>query len=59
MEYGDATSAIQNLPAGSYSITVTDITNCPATALAIVNQPQALALNIGNDTVVCNGNSVF
>jgi gliding motility-associated-like protein len=56
---GDATSAIQNLPAASYSITVTDNTNCTATSSAIVNQPQALALNIGNDAVVCNGNSVL
>ncbi len=56
---GDATSAIQNLPAGSYSITVTDVTNCTATTSAIVNQPQAVALNIGNDTVICNGNSVL
>ena len=56
---GDATSAIQNLQAASYSITVTDNINCTATSTAMVNQPQALALNIGNDTVVCNGNSVL
>ncbi len=56
---GNATSAIQNLLAGNYSITVTDNTNCTATASTVVNQPQPLVLNIGYDTVVCNGNSVL
>jgi len=56
---GDATVTIQNLIAGSYNLTVTDNDNCTASATAIINEPQSLFLNIGNDTTVCNGNPVL
>ncbi len=55
---GAVTSGIQNLGAGNYAITVTDNTNCTASSSTIVNQPPSLSLNIGNDTIVCNGNLV-
>lgn len=56
---GDVTLAIQNLTAGNYSLTLTDNDNCTTSATAVINEPQPLILNIGNDTTVCNGNPVL
>jgi gliding motility-associated-like protein len=47
-----------NLPAGSYSVTVTDIQGCTATASDIVTQPAApLALTTSTVDVLCYGNA--
>ncbi len=56
---GDVTLAIQNLTAGNYSLTLTDNDNCTTSATAVINEPQPLILNIGNDTTICNGNPVL
>jgi PKD repeat protein len=39
---GSTTSAINNLSAGSYTVTITDANNCSASASATVNEPAAL-----------------
>ena len=55
---GSVNSAIQNLTAGNYGVTITDQNNCTVTAATFINQPQALVINIGNDTIVCEGHLV-
>ncbi|WP_168797632.1 T9SS type B sorting domain-containing protein [Neolewinella litorea] len=55
-------SGIDSLPAGSYSLLVTDAQGCsPDTAQAIVNQPDPLTLSINptltTPTVTCAGDS--
>jgi gliding motility-associated-like protein len=47
-----------NLPAGNYTLTVTDSLNCIATVSTIINQPAApLALSETHVNVLCFGNS--
>ncbi len=43
---GATTQTITNLPAGAYSVTVTDQLNCTKTATATVTAPPALTLNV-------------
>jgi gliding motility-associated-like protein len=44
-----------NLPAGNYTITVTDANGCAETSFVIVGQPTALNLTVTNTSVACNG----
>lgn len=41
--------------AGSYTVTVTDINGCSATANTIVTQPPVLSLGFSSSNVTCNG----
>jgi gliding motility-associated-like protein len=49
------TANVQDVPAGSYSVVVTDANGCTATAATTVAQPQALSLNINAQNVSCSG----
>ncbi len=51
----DATA--QNLAAGTYSVTVTDANQCPATATVTITQPPALKINLVPTHVKCYGES--
>ncbi len=46
-----------NIPAGTYSVTVTDLNLCTATATATLTQPTALTISETNVDVLCNGQS--
>ncbi|MES2284808.1 MAG: SprB repeat-containing protein, partial [Bacteroidota bacterium] len=46
------TGTISNLPAGTYTLTVTDSNGCTANASAIITQPIALAIGITGQTNV-------
>jgi hypothetical protein len=48
---------INNLIAGTYTVTVTDNQGCSDTLIRIVNEPSALTLNLVPTNVVCFGNS--
>lgn len=48
------TSSAQNLPAGTYSVTVVDANSCSASDIFTVNQPQALAITIGTAPETCS-----
>ena len=48
-------SAITNLSPGNYILTVTDQTNCQATASITITQPAQVIVNLGNDTTLCIG----
>lgn len=50
------TQSLQNLAAGSYTVTITDAKNCSATALAVVTQPAApVYVALTSDSVSCYG----
>jgi len=48
---------IPGLLAGTYSITVEDLNNCPFTQNVIISQPAALTYNVASTNVTCNGAS--
>ncbi|MBS1686587.1 MAG: T9SS type A sorting domain-containing protein [Bacteroidetes bacterium] len=48
------TQQAQNLPAGTYSVTVTDANGCSVTATTQVTQPPALVLSLSSTTTVVN-----
>lgn len=52
---GGTTPTISNLPAGTYTVTVTDAENCSATASATVTQPAVLQANATATAETSNG----
>ena len=55
---GGSTNAIATgLTAGSYTLNVTDMNGCTATASTIVTQPNALVVSTSVTNVLCNGGS--
>ena len=54
---GQNTQTINNLTAGTYSVTVTDANGCTATGSVNVTQPPAIAINISSTPSVCTGNT--
>lgn len=48
-------AAISNIPAGNYSLTVTDAIGCRRIATATVNQPPVFLVNLGADIFLCGG----
>jgi hypothetical protein len=52
---GSTTQSVAGLPAGNYSITVTDLDGCSVTGSTSVTQPPALNLTIQVDSASCAG----
>ncbi|HEX8781235.1 MAG TPA: SprB repeat-containing protein, partial [Nocardioides sp.] len=52
---GATGDSLSGVPAGEYSVTVTDAKGCPATASVTITQPPALAVEISSDAVACFG----
>src|SRR6185312_5777410 len=52
---GQTTNAINNLCAGTYTFTVTDINGCSATSTAVITQPVVLTATTTVKNVLCNG----
>lgn len=52
---GGTSSSINNLNAGSYSVTVTDFNNCTNTATIVITQPNALTNSFNISPILCNG----
>ena len=48
-------SLAQNLPAGPYSVTITDANGCPSIATTMVPEPAALQVNLAATNVRCFG----
>lgn len=52
---GGIDSSETALPAGNYSVTITDNNNCSTTSGFIIDQPDSIALSISTTNVSCNG----
>ncbi|GAB4498045.1 MAG: hypothetical protein OHK0019_32760 [Saprospiraceae bacterium] len=52
---GGNTATISNLPAGTYTVTISDTENCSATATATVSQPAVLVANASATGETANG----
>ena len=50
---GAVTASVYNLPAGTYSLTVTDANSCTATTSATINQPPPFGINAVVTPVTC------
>jgi hypothetical protein len=50
---GSNTSSIQNLPAGNYSVTVSDQSNCTKTYDIVISQPPKLEVEVNGVNGVC------
>lgn len=46
---------LANVPAGNYTVNVTDANNCGASTSVIINEPAAVIVNISMVPVSCNG----
>ena len=54
----NTTGVFSNLPASSYTITVTDVNGCSSVSSTTITQPQALQFtNVSFSGTICNGNS--
>ena len=54
---GAATATVNNIPAGSYTVTVTDDNGCSAVTTVPVNEPAVLSLVMSSTPALCNGDS--
>jgi trimeric autotransporter adhesin len=52
---GATTANLVNLVAGTYTLTVTDFSNCTNTTQAIITQPNALSINLSASDTLCAG----
>ncbi|HTL81103.1 MAG TPA: gliding motility-associated C-terminal domain-containing protein [Bacteroidia bacterium] len=52
---GQTTPTINNLCAGSYTVTVTDASGCDGTETITITQPLSLIANVNSINVSCNG----
>ncbi len=50
-------TTINNLPSGTYSVTVSDVTGCSQTGSVTINQPDDIVLSLNSTNVTCNGGS--
>lgn len=58
---GSNASSIQNLSAGSYALRVSDNNGCgeDTTGIIVINELNNLALSLGNDTLICPGETLL
>ena len=52
---GQTTSVINNICAGTYTVTVTDANGCNGTATIIITEPQGMQANLNVINATCNG----
>jgi len=55
---GQNTAAIGNLPAGAYTVTMTNTDGCHKHKTFFITQPDSLMVKAMNDTSICSGNPV-
>ncbi|MDX1279263.1 SprB repeat-containing protein, partial [Oceanihabitans sediminis] len=52
---GETTEDLNNIPAGTYNVTITDDNGCITTNSVTINEPDALASSLTSEDVLCNG----
>ncbi len=52
---GGTNATASNLVAGTYTLTITDITNCITQITVIISQPAVLSSTISSNNITCNG----
>ena len=52
---GDNEARVEGLPAGNYSVTVTDVNGCFAEGGATIQEPPAVELSLSSTDALCNG----
>ncbi len=53
-----SSNVFSNLPAGTYTFEVTDNNGCTSTVNGIINEPNAITINMGADFSICVGTQV-
>ncbi|HKR05774.1 MAG TPA: gliding motility-associated C-terminal domain-containing protein [Bacteroidia bacterium] len=54
---GSTSSSITGIAAGTYTVTVTDASNCTASGTVTVSQNPAITLTAGSNVTICSGQS--
>jgi hypothetical protein len=52
---GDMTQTVNGLPAGNYTVTVTDVNGCMDVQASVLSQPSVLNVNFVKSNVTCGG----
>lgn len=55
---GESTQTISNLPAGNYTVTITDVNECSATTSVEITEPDELMVNLTVNNIVCTSDQV-
>lgn len=58
LPYHNHDSIVNGVPAGTYTLVVTDYYGCSTSSVITVSQPAPLNLNVTPDQIICYGNSV-
>lgn len=56
---GATSSSLNGVAGGLYSVTVTDVNNCNASASATIQQPTAIIVNVSGVSTICIGQSTI
>ena len=54
---GQSSATAQNLSAGGYTVSVTDVNTCSATASVTINEPPQLTVGVVSQNIDCYGNA--
>ncbi|MBW6498493.1 MAG: gliding motility-associated C-terminal domain-containing protein [Bacteroidales bacterium] len=52
---GETGPSLENIPAGTYMVTVTDANGCQATLSIEINEPEPIEISAGPDQTICEG----
>ncbi len=55
---GDTTTTVNGLPAGTYTVTVTDASGCTSTKSVTITQPDSISTSITKTDVSCGGGNI-
>ncbi len=56
---GSSEQSVSGLPAGSYSVTITDTNNCTLQSIQQINQPSPLTVSLSHGLVPCFGGTTL
>lgn len=56
---GDTTEDINDLEAGTYTVTITDVSGCVLYQEFVIEDPDEISIDLGGDRTLCNEQSLF